>query len=231
MIPTGQTTLGKLLRLPLRLMPRDAVVTVRSGVNRGFKWRVGASTHGCWLGTYEADQQALIRSLVRPDMVAWDVGANAGFHTLALSRLCRQVVAFEPFAENVANLLLHREANALDFQVVQAALSDRSGLAGFWIAPNNSGGRIREDCPYRVPTMTADDAIAAGLPAPDFVKMDVEGGELPVLRGARNLIAQRRTSWLISLHIPEREVLKCIETLHGYNVRMAERDYALIATP
>jgi len=52
--------LGKLLRLPLRLIPKNAVLTVRHGINEGMKWRVGSGTHGCRLGTYEPLKQAMV---------------------------------------------------------------------------------------------------------------------------------------------------------------------------
>ncbi len=76
---------SSLLRAPLALIPKSAVVTVRSGINRGRKWIVGSNTHGCWLGHYERQKQELIGRLVKPGMTVFDVGANAGFYTLALS--------------------------------------------------------------------------------------------------------------------------------------------------
>lgn len=108
------TLRGRLLRLPLRLLPRGMVVSVRSGINHGLHWIIGSSTHGCWLGTYETHKQDAVRRLARPGMTIFDVGANAGFYTMAFSRLVGakgRVYAFEPFAENVANLLKHVAIN------------------------------------------------------------------------------------------------------------------------
>ena len=44
---------GRTLRLPLRLVPKSAVVPILQGPLRGKRWIAGSSTHGCWLGTYE----------------------------------------------------------------------------------------------------------------------------------------------------------------------------------
>lgn len=230
MIPSAQTTIGHLIRLPLRLIPPNSIFTVRSGLNRGLKWRVGSSIHSCWLGIYEKGTQAQIAALVRPDMTAWDIGANAGFFTLALSRLCREVVAFEPFAENVCNLLLHQRINGTqNITVVQTALSDSDGLTGFVDTGTNSTGRIGARGVYQMPAMTIDGAIAAGLPSPDFVKMDIEGAGGMAIRGATDLIAQGKTIWVISLHSAE-EREACMAALAGYS-SVTLKDADIIAIP
>ena len=73
----GATLLGRLLRLPLKLLPSGLMVSVHSGNDRGMKWEAGAST--CWHGFYEKDKQELIPRLVIPGMRASDIGANLGF--------------------------------------------------------------------------------------------------------------------------------------------------------
>jgi len=60
------TFFGRLSRLPLRLLPGRMVVSVLSGINKGYRWRVGSNIHGCWLGTYESDKQQLMSLLVKP---------------------------------------------------------------------------------------------------------------------------------------------------------------------
>ena len=115
-IPTS-TFWGVLLRLPLRVIPKGTTVTVRSGINRGMKWIVGSSIHGCWLGTYELEKQSVIRRFVRPGTTVFDIGANAGFYPLAFSRLVGReghVWSFEPRAENASNNLRHVNLNKLD---------------------------------------------------------------------------------------------------------------------
>ncbi len=138
------TFFGRLLRLPLRLLPGRTVVPVLRGINRGFRWRVGSNIHGCWLGTYESDKQQLMNLLVKPGMIAYDIGANAGFYTLALARLVGsggKVCAFEPLAENVANILEHLRLNSCsNVTLYQVAASDQNGLSAFQVAQSNSMG-------------------------------------------------------------------------------------------
>ena len=193
--------LGKLLRWPLRWIPRSAVVTVRTGINAGAKWRVGAHTHGCWLGTYEPSKQQAVSRLVRPGMNVVDIGANAGFYTVAFSRLvgpAGRVWAFEPLGANVASLLQHVDVNRLDnVTVVQCALADSPGLRGFRRATHDAMGALAADAGgYLVPTICLDHVP---MPVPDLVKIDIEGGELAALRGAARLIGTRRTTWLVAL--------------------------------
>jgi hypothetical protein len=77
---------GRLLRAPLELLPKGLTVRVLQGPARGMKWVVGSGTHGCWLGSYEYSKQRLLRRLIRPGDVVYDVGANVGFYTLLLLR-------------------------------------------------------------------------------------------------------------------------------------------------
>lgn len=203
---TSRTLAGRILRLPLRLVPKGLDVAVIRGPNRGLRWRTGSSVHGCWLGTYEHDKVEKVRAHVKPGAVAFDIGANAGYYTLLLSRLVGptgRVVAFEPLPENVANLTHHVHVNGLsNCEVIAAAVSDRTGLAGFRTAASNSMGSLSErDADFRIPTLTLDDAVESlGLPAPDFVKMDVEGAEALVFAGARRLLRERSCPWFVALH-------------------------------
>ncbi len=137
---------GRLLRLPLRLLSGRAVVPVMSGINRGYKWRVGSNIHGCWLGIYESDKQQLMNLLVTQGMIAYDIGANAGFYTLGLARLVGsggRVCAFEPLAENAANILDHLRLNCCsNATLYQVAVSDQNGLSAFHVGKSNSTGHL-----------------------------------------------------------------------------------------
>lgn len=220
----GARLSGWLLRLPLKLLPSGLMMPTLSGINRGMKWKVGASTHGCWLGFYEKDKQELIARLVQPGMRAFDIGANAGFYTLALSQLVGEhgrVWAFEPFAENVVNVLKHVRINDCNnVAVIQGAVSDAMGLAGFDIGESNSIGALGGNRKYLVPTMTLDGLLVTGqAEAPDIVKMDVEGAESMVLAGATDLLQLRKTIWVVALHgDDQRKAVIGTFRAHGYRV-------------
>jgi len=206
-----RTIAGRLLRSPLRAIPNGIVVRVFGGINRGMRWITGAgTTSGCWLGMYEEDHFLAIRKLVRPGMVVYDLGANAGFYTLALAKLVGasgRVFSFEPDARNTYLLRRHVDLNNLrNVTVVQAAVGSATGLVPF------TGWEIVEKSAYLVPSISLDEFIDAGNPVPDFIKMDIEGAEAAALTGARGLLARARPNWLMATHT-EQLTASCKATL------------------
>lgn len=200
-----RTILANLVRLPLRFMPRESVVRIRSGELRGWRWIAGSSTHGCWLGTYERPMQQLFRDHIRPGAIVFDVGANAGFFTLLASKLAGDsgsVYAFEPLPRNLDFLERHIRLNeAANVHVEALAIAAVSGEAHFRIAQHASMGGLAEGGDLRVITASLDDLIASGRAArPDFIKMDIEGAESDALRGAAALLAGGPVTIALSTH-------------------------------
>lgn len=208
---TNNTFVGRALRLPLRLIPKDATVRAIGGLTRGMKWRVGSSVHGCWLGTYESKKQRAIREVVRPEMNVWDVGANVGYYALGFCALGARVWAFEPEPRNLIDLRRHIDINCVNAQIVDAAVSDHVGTANF--SGHGATGRI-SDTGRIVRAVTLD---SLSFPHPHVVKIDIEGGELAALRGAAQLIAERRTTWLVALDDPANNEA-CRALFPGYDV-------------
>src|SRR5690242_8873726 len=129
------TRLGRLIRLPLRLVPRGVVLPILAGPLRGKKWVVGTGPHGYWIGTWEWDKQRLVQKLLRSGDSFFDVGANVGFYSLLASRLvgsAGRVVAFEPLPRNVQALKEHLRINRVrNVTVWEAAVSEAEGWASF----------------------------------------------------------------------------------------------------
>jgi FkbM family methyltransferase len=186
------------------------VVRVRSGINKGLRWVVGSSIHGCWLGHYEIEKQAVIRELVKPGMRVFDVGANAGFYTLAFARLVGEgghVWAFEPHEANLQNLRRHVALNNFaNVTVVPAAVAERAGVARFASGASNSMGHLTEGGICDVQTVSLDEfCVQAGIDCPDLIELDIEGGESLALKGAGHVIAQGKATILLALHGREHE--------------------------
>ena len=150
----------------------------------------------------EGEVDSLPRFVKRGD-VCWDVGANSGTYTLALSRLASAVIAFEPVPHNYEILeRVVRRAKLANVTLKRLAISDTSGTArmsvpiegfygGYYLAALDERGNVP------VSMASIDELIAQGVPEPAFIKCDVEGAEDRVLRGARSLIARRHPVWLI----------------------------------
>lgn len=219
------TVLGRLLRAPLRVLPNGMVVRILQGPARGNRWVVGAASHGCWLGTYEREKQAIVAALLRPDEVAFDVGANVGLYTLLASRRVGpggRVVAFEPLPGNLDYLRRHLELNDVrNVEVVAAAVGRAAGRASFLAARSRSMGRLDGGGGLDVEVVRLDSLLESGrVPPPRLVKMDIEGGEVDALLGAEVLLRVHRPIVLLATHGWEKHQ-ECCRLLRaaGYNLR------------
>jgi FkbM family methyltransferase len=214
---------GKFLRQPLRLLPRGAIVPVLQGRIRGMRWIVGSANHGCWLGTYEREKQQEFTQYVRPGDVVYDIGAHVGFYTLLASRLVGprgRVYAFEPNAENLVLLHRHLSLNSVsNVTVLGLAVSESAGQACFEAL--GSSGRLSKTGHIVVLTESLDGLLSrSAIVPPSCIKIDVEGAEALVLRGAVKLIGACEPTIFLATHghAVHAECLALLKGL-GYVVR------------
>jgi FkbM family methyltransferase len=202
---SNHTRLGRVLRAPLALLPEGLRVPVLQGPLRGKTWLVGAHTHGCWLGSYEHDKQLAFARLVPAGSVVYDIGANAGFYTLLGAVAAGpngRVIAFEPLPRNLAFLHAHVRLNALDnVTILDVAIADVAGRARFASGATAAMGALSNTGELWVRTSTLDALVhSAVIPPPDVIKMDIEGGELRALQGARHVLARHSPTLLLATH-------------------------------
>jgi len=188
------------------LAGKNNFATVRRG---GLYWSLdlqeGIDFSIYLLGGFERSTVATLEKLVRPGDVVFDIGANIGAHTLGLARSVGpngRVYAFEPadfaFAKLKRNLALNP---GLDSRTRTAQILLSSSPAG------SSEPRIYASWPlekddtvhpkHRGRLVTTQNATvdtldhfaqSEGLDRLDLIKIDVDGHELPVLRGGFNLL-------------------------------------------
>jgi FkbM family methyltransferase len=202
---SNDTLAGKALRLPLRLIPDGLQMPILQGKLRGKKWIVNSGVHGYWLGSYEYEKRRAFEAAVSPGSVVFDIGAHAGFYTLLASELVGstgKVVAFEPLPRNLAFLRSHLDLNAVDnAEVIAAAVSDVDGAVGFQDGPDSSTGFISSSGGRRVAAVSLDALVHEGnIPRPDFLKIDVEGAEMDVLRGGRRTLEEGSPALFLATH-------------------------------
>jgi FkbM family methyltransferase len=149
------------------------------------------------------------------DAVLVDIGANVGMYSIwaAKTREAR-VFAFEPEAQNYALLNRNIALNELGNRVIAycAALSDRAGYSELHLSTLQLGGSChslgeRVDFKHEpmVPAFTQgcvasrlDDLVAEGVvPAPDHIKIDVDGFEPKVIHGAARTLGEARVKSLL----------------------------------
>jgi FkbM family methyltransferase len=160
-----------------------------------------------FFGTYEPELRVLMRQYLHQGMVAVDVGANVGWHTLLMAQLVGlngRILAVEANPSVGERLDEHLKANHFsNVTIVPSALGSEPGKLRFLAPPVDSMGAgdghvVGEkdiDAPHLVETeVTTLDALSEGerLLRMDFVKIDVEGFEWPVLQGAAKTLAKFR---------------------------------------
>jgi FkbM family methyltransferase len=146
------------------------------------------------LETYEPEVWRRLMSEVQPGDTVADVGAFMGLYTVALAKRVGKngrVLAFEPDPANFAVLQTHVELNKLVEQVElwQAAVSDRDGTVAFRSGrgPESRIEAISPETGKRVASVCLD-TLCDGRRI-DVLKIDVEGFEEAVLKGATQLLA------------------------------------------
>jgi FkbM family methyltransferase len=141
----------------------------------------------------------LLPWLCNPGEVAIDVGAFTGTYSVGLSIYARRVIAIEPQPRQAAAL---RRAMPRNVTVVEAALSDVAGRGvmklsspgGGSMSTLNGRAATRNWLEVSVPIMRLDDLRTERI---GFVKIDVEGHESKVLRGAHSILRSDKPNLLI----------------------------------
>jgi len=153
------------------------------------------------LGIYEKNKRMAIESLLKPGSVFVDVGANKGDFALMAARLLDNdgmVIAFEPEPHNCDWLRKSIGLNGYtNITLHQAALSDRNGEAELYLGAKSGWHSLISDQVDRdrgiitVPVQTLDDVLSLSSIGgrPCMIKIDVEGAELSVLKGAVGLLS------------------------------------------
>jgi FkbM family methyltransferase len=244
------TPLWSMLRRPyLALLRRLGREGLRVHVG-GFEMRVDALFATQNWEVVERDSYRAFAAMVRPGDVVFDIGAHIGTYSVIASRLvgpAGRVVAYEPVAFTRAYLERHLEWNAAAANTVvrPVCCADRTGTAPFHFRPGQAEG-MNGLVPVpgfevsEVELTTVDvEARSLGL-TPDVLKIDVEGAELDVLKGAEDVLRRHGPRLSLSLHpaalavrssTPE-AVLAWLSA-RGYDSKVIARDHEVhvVAAP
>ncbi|MEO6967162.1 MAG: FkbM family methyltransferase [Rhodanobacteraceae bacterium] len=174
------------------------------------RWRLPVRYHGQRLVGGLEPEMALLADLVKRSDVALDVGANRGVYAYALANIATSVHCFEPLIECCRYIQAYKSDKII---VHSFALSDTSGLLRIYIPiihghavltraslDRPSGESVSRDIKVR----TLD---SFAFPRVDFIKIDVEGFEAAMLRGAHKTIETSHPKLLVEIdhqrHTPE----------------------------
>ncbi len=196
-------------------------------------------------GQYEwAELQLWRRLLNRPNLTILDVGANIGLYSLVTAAYCRQqsligatIFGFEPNPLEFAKFQQNVDLNGYsEIQAFNIAVSGQEGVSQMAIPPNGLGvfGHLlsphekvsSQDTITEVKTVNLDNwCKSRDITQIDLMKLDVEGYELEVLKGAENLLSQQSIGVLFMEigHGLWRESLSLLQD-HRYSINLIRRD-------
>jgi len=206
-----------------------------------------------YLGIYEGEETAIIKDIVKPEMIVLDMGAHIGFFTLLMANLVGKdgyVYSFEPnpnvFSRLKKNLEINPDLSGW-IEIKKLALGSKetksnffcpsTGFEGFGGLKNTKRAPINEI--IKVDVVTLDKFIKENnIKKLDFIKMDVEGGEFDIFRGAEYTLNKLRPTILFeaeelnsaSYGYRVFELLNYLE-MNGYIVKQAGGGHNYIAVP
>jgi FkbM family methyltransferase len=185
---------------------------VRNGPGRGLLFELNPRWETpTWDGRCELEVQRVLQERLKPGSVFYYVGANIGFYNLLAACQSAQVFAFEPDVQNAEALERHVRLSFLDakIEVIRTAVFSTSGFVPLEPAASARGHGNAHVGPHtehshptvKVPCTTLDD-FAREHAVPDTIKIDAEGAESNVLKGAEKLFMHSRPQLICAVHDP-----------------------------
>jgi FkbM family methyltransferase len=171
-------------------------------------------------GEWERSTRDAIRNLLAPGDCYLDVGANIGLHVLLADMVVGpsgKVIALEPHPISARLLRDNLEINGMDSRVtaLEAAAAEvdggtrrfelfpeHSSMSGFTIKPERVAARRALQESVEVPLVSLDALVRRLGVTPDLIKIDVEGFELQVLRGASEILSGEHDTAVMIEHAP-----------------------------
>lgn len=143
-------------------------------------------------GEYTQLEIDIMSNFLNDRCIVYDVGGNIGYHATAFATMAKEVHVFEPNNKNF-ELLERNTAHYNNVYLYNSAVSDEDGVA--FISdyetdlPGNYGVCEISSQGQQCQKLRLD---SLGLDMPDLIKIDVEGHELAVIKGAANIIASNK---------------------------------------
>ena len=191
--------------------------TVASAYPEGPKYHLESRWFTEWTTWFYGSQDRLIHHWIvknaRTHWVAFDVGMNFGYYTCLLASRCKEVHGFEPVGWLAKRARANVELNGFkNVTINDLALSDHAGRAQLNLPAETDSNWGTSSLVHKsssptdtveVTLSTLDDYVAShGISRLDFMKVDVEGAEHLVFRGAEKTLERMRPT-LIFEHNPE----------------------------
>lgn len=202
---------------------------IQSGPLKGKRW-IATSGKKFITGKFEEYKTKAFLDHFKKGSVFYDIGAHIGYFSAiacSINQESGHVYAFEPRPDNARFYLRHMAINGFsNFTLTRAAVAAHEGTLRFNANTGTATGHLSETGNLTVEVVAVDQLVNSGkLPPPDFIKIDVEGGEIEVLKGCEQTISKHKPKLLIATHGPETHnyVVHFLNT-HAYRFNMLNQD-------
>jgi len=181
-------------------------VPISKGSLAGMWWspNSGGKILRILLGSYEFEQSELIFNALSSGRTFIDIGANHGYYTLMASRRVEKaglVIAYEPEPKNFDMLSRHVRWNRLtNTQLRPFAVGAENGTGRFARGNGTGTGKLSKEGDIEVSVVQLDQEVQQHGWQPNVLKVDVEGAEMEVLRGAAETLRVHRPDVFLSTH-------------------------------
>ena len=178
-----------------RLVPGDVLVPYVNNTLLLVRPGMKGATLNIYVGLAEFNDMSFISHVLRPDDIFYDIGANIGVYTILASGVCGATsVSIEPIQSTFERLKQNVRLNKLDelVKLIHGAVGQEKGFIKMTTdldttnhAVSESEDNLQFAC--EVPVFTID--AIAGNSIPQCIKIDVEGFEANVLKGAKETLS------------------------------------------
>jgi FkbM family methyltransferase len=221
-------------------------VTFRKGMKisvNGFALRMPLRYYRYYYDGYEQENFEFYKQAIKPGDHVIDIGGHIGLHAVVFSKLAfnGKVYVFEPAPNSYAIIKNTIKINKLEDRILlfKEAVSDKKGNTVFYINDSPLADNANSLVQYRtdkkllkvdVPLISIDEFIAEkNIPKIDFIKIDAEGAELDVLKGAVKCLADLKPKMTLGLHpsaIKEKgdSLAEIFDILHKHNYSVKLHD-------
>ena len=198
--------LYKILIIFTKFIPNGLPIPILKGPLKGFKLIAGAAAGAgkglsIILNLSEPERLNKIEEKLPKNTVCFDVGANIGIYSLLLSKFSKRVYAFEPLPRNIIFLNRMLKLNKVrNVTIIPCAIADQNKESWFKEGDSCATGSLSEDGGYLIHTISLDTFFDKFKVSPSILKIDVEGTEVSVLEGSRNLLLKSHPIIIIEIH-------------------------------
>ena len=180
-----------------------------------------------------------------PDSVLWDIGANVGLYSIYAAKKGIKVMAFEPSIFNLELLGRNIHLNGLsnDIVILPFPLNDQLGVNMMNLGGTQWGGALstfgrnigfdgkpfHPNILYQIFGISGDDAIRLlQLPSPTHIKLDIDGNECLVLKGASDALASAESILIEVNDCYEKQAVEVASLLKGLGFVLTEKRHGIM---